>query len=203
VRRLCGLPSLIGSMEGRRRRDLPHNYFTGRKPKHRPAGIRHPKLRAGSSHVTEPISLELMEIWHLACSPPRPPPPPPFSGRCMLPSTIRSDGQNKLFSHQYNMPGLAPSGRAPPVDGHTSESVWPIRRCDPQPRLIGGSVNTHASAPATSEVKRRRNPLLRLTSDATARNPHRPDLNTYGPPCLADDGGCEQTSSSRRCGRTS
>jgi len=152
------------------------NYFTGRKA-NIARWIGHPNFELVRHDVTEPISLEVDRIWHLAC------PASPVHYQHNPIKTAKTS-----FLGTYNMLGLARRVGARLLMASTSE-VYGDPEVHPQPESYRGSVNTHGIRACYDEGKRVAETLcfdyqrMHGTEIRIARI-----FNTYGPRMLADDG---------------
>lgn len=152
------------------------NYFTGRKQ-----NIQHwlenPRFELIRHDVTEPISLEVDRIWHLAC------PASPVHYQHNPIKTAKTS-----FLGTYNMLGLARRTGARLLLASTSE-VYGDPSVHPQPESYRGNVNTIGIRSCYDEGKRIAETLcfdynrMHGTEVRVVRI-----FNTYGPRMLPDDG---------------
>lgn len=152
------------------------NYFTGRK-KNIAHWIGHPRFELIRHDVTEPISLEIDRIWHLAC------PASPVHYQFNPIKTAKTS-----FLGTYNMLGLARRVGARLLLASTSE-VYGDPEVHPQPESYRGSVNTIGIRSCYDEGKR-----IAETLCFDYQRMHSTEIrvmrifNTYGPRMLPDDG---------------
>ena len=152
------------------------NYFTGRKDNIR-HWISHPNFELIRHDVTEPISLEVDRIWHLAC------PASPVHYQFNPIKTAKTS-----FLGTYNMLGLARRVGARLLLASTSE-VYGDPEVHPQPESYRGCVNTIGIRSCYDEGKRIAETLCfdyKRMHDVEIRVVR--IFNTYGPRMLEDDG---------------
>ena len=152
------------------------NFFTGRKSNLTDC-FQNPLFEMIRHDVTEPISLEVDRIWHLAC----PASPIHYQYNPIKTSKIS-------FLGTYNMLGLARRVRARILLASTSE-VYGDPEIHPQPESYKGSVNTVGVRSCYDEGKRIAETLcfdyerMHNVQVRIARI-----FNTYGPYMLPNDG---------------
>ncbi len=152
------------------------NYFTGKKINIQKWN-NHSKFKFIEHDVTQPISLEVDRIWHLAC------PASPVHYQFNPIKTAKTS-----FLGTYNMLGLAKKVGARLLMASTSE-VYGNPEIHPQPESYNGSVNTTGIRSCYDEGKR--------ISETLCSDYHRVHnvevriariFNTYGPNMLEKDG---------------
>ena len=152
------------------------NFYTGRKQNVLP-WLNHPKFELIRHDVTEPIRLEVDQIYHLAC------PASPVHYQYNPVKTIKTNVMGTL-----NMLGLAKRVKARFFLASTSE-VYGDPEVHPQPEEYRGSVNTIGIRSCYDEGKR--------VAETLAFDYHRQNdvdirvvriFNTYGPRMLENDG---------------
>ncbi len=152
------------------------NYYTGRRlnlSQH----INNPLFELIRHDVTEPITLEVDKIWHLAC------PASPVHYQSNPIKTAKTS-----FMGTYNMLGLAKRTGAKFLMASTSE-VYGDPEVHPQPESYKGSVNPFGIRSCYDEGKR-----IAETLCFDYRRMHNIDIkivrifNTYGPRMLPNDG---------------
>ncbi len=152
------------------------NYFTGRKV-NIAQWIEHPRFELIRHDVTEPIKLEVDQIWHLAC------PASPVHYQFNPIKTAKTS-----FLGTYNMLGLARRVGARLLLASTSE-VYGDPEIHPQPESYRGCVNTIGIRSCYDEGKR-----IAETLCFDYQRMHGTEIrvmrifNTYGPRMLPDDG---------------
>lgn len=152
------------------------NYFTGRKDNIR-RWIGHANFELIRHDVTEPIKLEVDQIWHLAC------PASPVHYQFNPIKTAKTS-----FLGTYNMLGLARRVGARILLASTSE-VYGDPQIHPQPESYRGNVNTIGVRSCYDEGKR-----IAETVCFDYHRMHKTDIrvarlfNTYGPRMLVNDG---------------
>ena len=152
------------------------NYFTGRKT-NISQWLGHPRFELIRHDVTDPISLEVDRIWHLACQ------ASPVHYQHNPIKTAKTS-----FLGTYNALGLARRVGARLLLASTSE-VYGDPEVHPQPETYRGSVNTIGIRSCYDECKR-----IAETLCFDYRRMHGMDVrvvrifNTYGPRMLPDDG---------------
>lgn len=152
------------------------NFFTGRKQNIK-KWIGHPKFELIRHDVTEPITLEVDRIWHLAC------PASPVHYQYNPVKTAKTS-----FLGTYNMLGLARRVNARILLASTSE-VYGDPEVHPQPESYRGAVNNIGIRACYDEGKR-----IAETLCFDYKRMHDIDIkvmrifNTYGPRMLPDDG---------------
>ena len=152
------------------------NYYTGRKA-NIAQWIGHPRFELIRHDVTEPISLEVDRIWHLAC------PASPVHYQHNPIKTAKTS-----FLGTYNMLGLARRVGARLLLASTSE-VYGDPEVHPQPASYRGCVNTIGIRSCYDEGKR-----IAETLCFDYQRMHGLEIrvmrifNTYGPRMLPDDG---------------
>ncbi|KZR61508.1 dTDP-glucose 4,6-dehydratase [Prochlorococcus sp. MIT 1306] len=152
------------------------NYFTGRKV-NIAQWIEHPRFELIRHDVTEPIKLEVDQIWHLAC------PASPVHYQFNPIKTAKTS-----FLGTYNMLGLARRVGARLLLASTSE-VYGDPEIHPQPESYQGCVNTIGIRSCYDEGKR-----IAETLCFDYQRMHGTEIrvmrifNTYGPRMLPDDG---------------
>ncbi len=152
------------------------NYFTGRKSNLK-QWIGHPKFELIRHDVTEPITLEVDRIWHLAC------PASPVHYQFNPIKTAKTS-----FLGTYNMLGLARRVGARILLASTSE-VYGDPEIHPQPESYRGCVNTLGIRSCYDEGKR-----IAETLCFDYQRMHNTQIrimrifNTYGPRMLPEDG---------------
>ena len=117
------------------------NFFTGTKENIEPM-INHPYFELIRHDVTEPIKIEVDQIWHLAC------PASPIHYQFNPIKTTKTS-----FLGTYNMLGLAKRVGAKLLLASTSE-VYGDPQIHPQPEDYRGSVNTVGIRSCYDEGKR-------------------------------------------------
>ena len=152
------------------------NFYTGRKQNVLP-WLNNPKFELIRHDVTEPIRLEVDQIYHLAC------PASPVHYQYNPVKTIKTNVMGTL-----NMLGLAKRVKARCFLASTSE-VYGDPEVHPQPEEYRGSVNTIGIRSCYDEGKR--------VAETLAFDYHRQNdvdirvvriFNTYGPRMLENDG---------------
>ncbi|MEM1255867.1 MAG: UDP-glucuronic acid decarboxylase family protein [Cyanobacteria bacterium P01_H01_bin.21] len=152
------------------------NFYTGRK-QNVLQWFNHPKFELIRHDVTEPIRLEVDQIYHLAC------PASPVHYQYNPVKTIKTNVMGTL-----NMLGLAKRVKARFFLASTSE-VYGDPEVHPQPEEYRGSVNTIGIRSCYDEGKR--------VAETLAFDYHRQNdvdirvvriFNTYGPRMLENDG---------------
>ncbi|MEM1238262.1 MAG: UDP-glucuronic acid decarboxylase family protein [Cyanobacteria bacterium P01_H01_bin.26] len=152
------------------------NFYTGRKQNVLP-WLNHPNFELIRHDVTEPIRLEVDQIYHLAC------PASPVHYQYNPVKTIKTNVMGTL-----NMLGLAKRVKAKFFLASTSE-VYGDPEVHPQPEEYRGSVNTIGIRSCYDEGKR--------VAETLAFDYHRQNdvdirvvriFNTYGPRMLENDG---------------
>tara|TARA_Y100000589_G_scaffold305737_1_gene319901 strand:- start:2622 stop:3560 length:939 start_codon:yes stop_codon:yes gene_type:complete len=152
------------------------NFFTGTK-KNINELINHKNFELIRHDVTEPIKLEIDNIWHLAC------PASPIHYQFNPIKTTKTS-----FMGTYNMLGLAKRVGAKFLLASTSE-VYGDPKEHPQNESYNGSVNTTGIRSCYDEGKR-----IAETLCSDYRRIHGVDVriirifNTYGPNMRSDDG---------------
>tara|TARA_Y100001968_G_C19426010_1_gene754402 strand:+ start:574 stop:1524 length:951 start_codon:yes stop_codon:yes gene_type:complete len=152
------------------------NYFTGIK-KNISHWIGHPNFELIRHDVTEPITLEIDRIWHLAC------PASPVNYQFNPIKTAKTS-----FLGTYNMLGLARRVGARILLASTSE-VYGDPEIHPQPESYRGSVNPIGIRSCYDEGKR-----IAETLCFDYQRMHSLEIrvmrifNTYGPRMLPNDG---------------
>lgn len=152
------------------------NYFTGRK-KNISQWIGHKNFEIIRHDVTEPISIEVDRIWHLAC------PASPVHYQFNPIKTAKTS-----FLGTYNMLGLARRVGARLLMASTSE-IYGDPEIHPQPETYRGCVNTIGIRSCYDEGKRIAETLCfdyQRMHDTEVRVMR--IFNTYGPRMLPDDG---------------
>ena len=152
------------------------NYFTGCK-KNIIRWIDDPKFELIRHDVTEPISLEVERIWHLAC------PASPIHYQFNPIKTVKTS-----FLGTFNMLGLARRTGACLLLASTSE-VYGDPEIHPQPESYRGAVNTIGIRSCYDEGKRIAETLCfdyQRMHDVEIRVMR--IFNTYGPRMLPRDG---------------
>ncbi|ESA35448.1 nucleoside-diphosphate-sugar epimerase [Leptolyngbya sp. Heron Island J] len=152
------------------------NFYTGRK-QNVVQWLNHPRFELIRHDVTEPIRLEVDQIYHLAC------PASPVHYQYNPVKTIKTNVMGTL-----NMLGLAKRVKARFFLASTSE-VYGDPEVHPQPEEYRGSVNTIGIRSCYDEGKR--------VAETLAFDYHRQNdvdirvvriFNTYGPRMLENDG---------------
>ncbi|MGD1856418.1 MAG: UDP-glucuronic acid decarboxylase family protein [Leptolyngbyaceae cyanobacterium] len=152
------------------------NFYTGRK-QNVLQWLNHPNFELIRHDVTEPIRLEVDQIYHLAC------PASPVHYQYNPVKTIKTNVMGTL-----NMLGLAKRVKARFFLASTSE-VYGDPEVHPQPEEYRGSVNTIGIRSCYDEGKR--------VAETLAFDYHRQNdvdirvvriFNTYGPRMLENDG---------------
>lgn len=152
------------------------NFYTGRK-QNVAQWMNHPNFELIRHDVTEPIRLEVDQIYHLAC------PASPVHYQYNPVKTIKTNVMGTL-----NMLGLAKRIKARFFLASTSE-VYGDPEVHPQPEEYRGSVNTIGIRSCYDEGKR--------VAETLAFDYHRQNdvdirvvriFNTYGPRMLENDG---------------
>ncbi len=152
------------------------NFYTGRK-QNVAQWMNHPNFELIRHDVTEPIRLEVDQIYHLAC------PASPVHYQYNPVKTIKTNVMGTL-----NMLGLAKRVKARFFLASTSE-VYGDPEVHPQPEEYRGSVNTIGIRSCYDEGKR--------VAETLAFDYHRQNdvdirvvriFNTYGPRMLENDG---------------
>jgi len=152
------------------------NFYTGTKSNVE-SWIRNPKFNLISHDVTEPIKLEVDNIWHLAC------PASPLHYQSNPIKTAKTS-----FIGTLNMLGLAKRTKAKILFTSTSE-IYGDPEIHPQPESYKGSVNTIGIRSCYDEGKR-----VAETLCFDYKRMHSIDIkvmrifNTYGPRMLPNDG---------------
>ncbi|MBT9310702.1 UDP-glucuronic acid decarboxylase family protein [Leptothoe kymatousa] len=152
------------------------NFYTGRKQNVLP-WLNHPNFELIRHDVTEPIRLEVDQIYHLAC------PASPVHYQYNPVKTIKTNVMGTL-----NMLGLAKRVKARFFLASTSE-IYGDPEVHPQPEEYRGNVNTIGIRSCYDEGKR--------VAETLAFDYHRQNdvdirvvriFNTYGPRMLENDG---------------
>jgi UDP-glucuronate decarboxylase len=152
------------------------NFFTGTK-NNIAHWLQHPRFDLVRHDVTEPIRLEVDQIYHLAC------PASPVHYQSNPVKTIKTNVMGTL-----NMLGLAKRVKARFLLASTSE-VYGDPEVHPQPETYRGNVNTIGIRSCYDEGKR--------VAETLAFDYHRQNnvdirvariFNTYGPRMLENDG---------------
>eukprot|EP00934_Nitzschia_sp_Nitz4_P001668 Nitzschia sp. Nitz4//scaffold7_size249615//122987//124427//NITZ4_001177-RA/size249615-augustus-gene-0.9-mRNA-1//1//CDS//3329558442//1668//frame0 len=152
------------------------NFFTGQK-KNIAHWLHHPNFNLVVHDVTEPIQLEVDEIYHLAC----PASPPHYQFNPV--KTIKTSTMGTL-----NMLGLAKRVRAKILLTSTSE-IYGDPQVSPQHELYWGNVNTVGPRSCYDEGKR-----VAETMMYSYKNQNKVDIrvarifNTFGPRMHPNDG---------------
>ena len=152
------------------------NFFTGSK-KNTLEIIKHPNFELIRHDVTEPITIEVDKIWHLAC------PASPIHYQFNPIKTTKTS-----FMGTYNMLGLAKRVGAKFLLASTSE-IYGDPEEHPQKESYRGSVNTIGIRSCYDEGKR-----IAETLCSDYQRIHGVDVrimrifNTYGPNMRSDDG---------------
>ena len=152
------------------------NLFTGNKENVK-EWFNHPNFNFIEHDVVEPISLDVDQIWHLAC------PASPIHYQINPIKTSKTS-----FLGTYNMLGLAKKNEAKLLLASTSE-IYGDPQVNPQPEDYNGSVNTTGIRSCYDEGKR-----IAETLCSDYRRIHNLDIrimrifNTYGPMMRSDDG---------------
>ena len=152
------------------------NYFTGKKINIQKWN-NHSKFKFIEHDVTQPISIEVDRIWHLAC------PASPVHYQFNPIKTAKTS-----FLGTYNMLGLAKKVGARLLMASTSE-VYGNPEIHPQPESYTGSVNTTGIRSCYDEGKR-----ISETLCSDYHRVHNVEIriarifNTYGPNMLEKDG---------------
>ncbi len=152
------------------------NFYTGRK-KNIYHLLNDPKFELIRHDITEPISLEVDRIWHLAC---------PASPIHYQANPIKTAKTN--FLGTYNMLGLAKRNNARILFTSTSE-VYGDPEVHPQPETYKGNVNNIGIRSCYDEGKR-----IAETLCFDYKREHNLDIrvirifNTYGPRMQPQDG---------------
>ncbi len=152
------------------------NFFTGRKSNLLDC-MQNPLFEMIRHDVTEPITLEVDRIWHLAC------PASPIHYQFNPIKTSKTS-----FLGTYNMLGLARRVGARILLASTSE-VYGDPEVHPQPESYKGSVNTVGIRSCYDEGKR-----IAETLCSDYKRIHNVEVriarifNTYGPYMLPNDG---------------
>ena len=152
------------------------NFFTGSK-KNTLDIIKHPNFELIRHDVTEPITIEVDKIWHLAC------PASPIQYQFNPIKTTKT-----IFMGTYNMLGLAKRVGAKFLLASTSE-IYGDPEQHPQKESYRGSVNTIGIRSCYDEGKR-----IAETLCSDYQRMHGVDIrimrifNTYGPNMRSDDG---------------
>ena len=152
------------------------NFFTGSK-KNTSDLIKHPNFELIRHDVTEPITIEVDKIWHLAC------PASPIHYQFNPIKTTKTS-----FMGTYNMLGLAKRVGAKFLLASTSE-IYGDPEEHPQKESYRGSVNTIGIRSCYDEGKR-----IAETLCSDYQRIHGVDtrimriFNTYGPNMRSDDG---------------
>jgi UDP-glucuronate decarboxylase len=152
------------------------NFFTGQK-KNVAHWLHHPNFSLVVHDVTEPIQLEVDEIYHLAC----PASPPHYQYNPV--KTIKTSTMGTL-----NMLGLAKRVRAKILLTSTSE-IYGDPKVHPQPESYWGNVNTIGPRSCYDEGKR-----VAETMMYSYKNQNGVDVrvarifNTFGPRMHPNDG---------------
>ena len=152
------------------------NYFTGKKSNLH-SFLDNPNFELIRHDVTEPITLEVDQIWHLAC------PASPIHYQFNPIKTTKTS-----FMGTYNMLGLAKRVGAKILLASTSE-VYGDPKVHPQTETYHGYVNTIGLRSCYDEGKR-----VAETLCSDYQRIHNVDVrimrifNTYGPKMRADDG---------------
>ena len=152
------------------------NFYTGSK-RNILKWLRHPRFELIRHDITEPIRLEVDQIYHLAC------PASPIHYQHNPVKTIKTNVMGTL-----NMLGLAKRVKARFLLASTSE-VYGDPEVHPQPETYRGNVNTIGIRSCYDEGKR--------VAETLAFDYHRQNnvdirvariFNTYGPRMLENDG---------------
>jgi UDP-glucuronate decarboxylase len=152
------------------------NFFTGQK-KNVAHWLHHPNFSLITHDVTEPITLEVDQIYHLAC----PASPPHYQYNPV--KTIKTSTQGTL-----NMLGLAKRVRARILLTSTSE-IYGDPQVHPQPESYWGNVNTIGPRSCYDEGKR-----VAETMMYSYKNQNGVEIriarifNTFGPRMHPNDG---------------
>ena len=152
------------------------NYFTGRKS-NISNWLGNPLFELIRHDVTEPMRLEVDQIWHLAC------PASPIHYQSNPIKTAKTS-----FLGTYNMLGLARRVKARLLMASTSE-IYGDPEIHPQPESYKGSVNSIGIRSCYDEGKR-----IAETLCYDYKRMHNLDVrvarifNTYGPRMLQNDG---------------
>ena len=152
------------------------NFFTGSKNNTLDI-IKHPNFELIRHDVTEPITIEVDKIWHLAC------PASPIHYQLNPIKTTKTS-----FMGTYNMLGLAKRVGAKLLLASTSE-IYGDPEEHPQKESYKGSVNTIGIRSCYDEGKR-----IAETLCSDYQRIHGVDVrimrifNTYGPNMRSDDG---------------
>lgn len=152
------------------------NFFTGQK-KNIAHWLHHPNFSLVVHDVTEPVQLEVDQIYHLAC----PASPPHYQYNPV--KTIKTSTMGTL-----NMLGLAKRVRARMLLTSTSE-IYGDPQVHPQPETYWGNVNTIGPRSCYDEGKR-----VAETMMYSYRNQNDVDVrvarifNTFGPRMHPNDG---------------
>jgi len=152
------------------------NYFTGTK-KNINKFLKNPRFEILRHDVTEPILLEVDQIWHLAC---------PASPIHYQKNPIKTS--KTIFLGTYNMLGLAKRVNAKFLLASTSE-IYGDPEVSPQNETYKGRVNTVGIRSCYDEGKR-----IAETLASDYERIHGVDIriarifNTYGPNMLPNDG---------------
>jgi UDP-glucuronate decarboxylase len=152
------------------------NFFTGQK-KNVAHWLHHPNFSLLTHDVTEPITLEVDQIYHLAC----PASPPHYQYNPV--KTIKTSTQGTL-----NMLGLAKRVRARILLTSTSE-IYGDPQVHPQPESYWGNVNTIGPRSCYDEGKR-----VAETMMYSYKNQNGVEIriarifNTFGPRMHPNDG---------------
>ena len=152
------------------------NYFTGKKSNIM-KWLNHPKFEIIRHDVTEPIQLEIDQIWHLAC---------PASPIHYQENPIKTSKTS--FLGTYNMLGLARRVNAKFLLASTSE-IYGDPKINPQDESYWGYVNPIGVRSCYDEGKR-----ISETLCSDYQRIHNLDVrimrifNTYGPRMKPNDG---------------
>lgn len=152
------------------------DYSTGTK-ENLSEWINHPNFKLIAHDVTEPISIEVNRIWHLAC------PGSPLQYQLNPIKTAKTS-----FIGTYNMLNLAREFRAKLLLASSSE-VYGNPEIHPQPENYNGCVNTLGVRSCYDEGKR-----IAETLCSDFHRVHSTQIriirifNTYGPRMLPNDG---------------
>eukprot|EP00548_Thalassiothrix_antarctica_P007767 CAMPEP_0194131866 /NCGR_PEP_ID=MMETSP0152-20130528/2503_1 /TAXON_ID=1049557 /ORGANISM="Thalassiothrix antarctica, Strain L6-D1" /LENGTH=564 /DNA_ID=CAMNT_0038826753 /DNA_START=44 /DNA_END=1738 /DNA_ORIENTATION=- len=152
------------------------NFFTGQK-KNIAHWLHHPNFSLVVHDVTEPIQLEVDQIYHLAC----PASPPHYQYNPV--KTIKTSTMGTL-----NMLGLAKRVRARMLLTSTSE-IYGDPQVHPQPESYWGNVNTIGPRSCYDEGKRVAETMMysyRNQNDVEVRVAR--IFNTFGPRMHPNDG---------------
>ncbi len=152
------------------------NYFTGNKSNIK-KWLNHPNFEIIRHDVTEPIQIEIDQIWHLAC---------PASPIHYQENPIKT--AKTSFLGTYNMLGLARRVKAKFLLASTSE-IYGDPQINPQKESYWGNVNPIGIRSCYDEGKR-----ISETLCSDYKRIHNLEIrimrifNTYGPRMKANDG---------------